>query len=101
MLQLQRNVPPPGKRRLRPGDGRKKYPFEKMTKVGDFFFVPHKKRESIRTYFSTAGAAYGIKLRSEQIFAKRIHYEGGRVAWAPCDEHERGAVSGVGVWRIE
>lgn len=96
MLQLQRKVPIPGKRRLRPDDGRKKYPFEKMTKVGDFFFVPGKRRESIRTYFSTAGATYGIKLRSEQIFARQIEGE-----WTPCDESAPGAVSGVGVWRTE
>lgn len=97
MLQLQRNVPPPAKRRLRPDDGRKKYPFEKMTKVGDFFFVPNRKRESIRTYFSTAGAVHGIKLRSEQIFARQDS-DG---IWHPCQCDTPGATSGVGVWRVD
>ena len=97
MLQLQRNVPTPRRARsVKPGDGRKKYPFERMTKVGDFFFVPNKQRDSIRTYFATAGKEHGIKLRSEQIWAYRA--EDG---WRPCMENTPGAVSGVGVWRVE
>ena len=96
MLQLQRNVPPPTKRRIRENDARKKYPFEKMTQVGDFFFVPGKNRDSIRTYFSTAGSAHGIKLRSEQIFARETE-----TGWEQCPQDTPGATSGVGVWRVE
>lgn len=96
MLQLQRNAPPPPKRRLRPDDGRKRYPVEKMTKVGDFFFVPHKQHSSIRSYFSTLGKQHGIKLRSEQIFARQTD-----TGWEPCSEDTPKAVSGVGVWRVE
>lgn len=96
MLHLQRDVPLPGKRRLAEDDGRKKYPFEKMTKVGDFFFVPERKHASIRTYFSTAGKEHGIKLKSEQIHA-RLTDE----VWEQCPEDAPGAVSGVGVWRVE
>ena len=96
MLQLQRNVPPPTKRKVRANDARKKYPFEKMTQVGDFFFVPNKQRESIRTYFSTAGNQYGIKLRSEQIYARKEDD-----VWTICTVDAPGAVSGVGVWRVE
>lgn len=97
MLQLQHNVSPPKRRRLRPGDGRKKYPFEKMTNVGDFFFVAGKERNSIRTYFATAGKQHGIKLRSDLIHARR-NKDG---QWEPCDEKDPGATIGVGVWRVE
>jgi hypothetical protein len=95
MLQLQRNVPPPRGRRIREGDARKKYPFERM-QVDDFFFIPGRKHSSIRTYFITAGAKYGIKLRSDQIYAREV---GG--LWKPCEKDDPGAKSGVGVWRIE
>jgi hypothetical protein len=50
MLQLQSNVPLPDGTRAR--GPRKKYPVERM-QVGDFFFVPNKRRSSIRSYFST------------------------------------------------
>lgn len=96
MLQLQRNAPPPSIRRLRPGDARKKYPVEKMTKVGDFFFVPGKQHGSIRTYFSTLGKQHGVKLRSEQIFARETE-----TGWEQCPADTPQAVSGVGVWRVE
>lgn len=96
MLHLQRNAAPPPPRRLRPDDARKKYPFEKMTKVGDFFFVPGKTRNSIRTYFATAGKAHGIKLRSELIHARQERGE-----WVQCAEDAPGATVGVGVWRVE
>jgi hypothetical protein len=96
MLQLQRNAPPPPRRRLKPGDARKKYPVEKMTKVGDFFFVPNKQRDSIRTYFSVLGRQHGVKLRSEQIHARKTD-----TGWEPCPEDTPQAVSGVGVWRVE
>jgi hypothetical protein len=69
MLQLQSNVPPPRRRPVI--DRRKKYPFESM-QVGHFFFVPGKTRNSIRTYFSTAGKQHGIQLTSKLIHARQI-----------------------------
>lgn len=96
MLNLQRNVPLPSGRRIREDDGRKKYPFERM-QVGDFFFAAGKQHRSIRTYFSTAGKQHGIKLRSEQIFARK-NADG---QWEQCPEDTPGAVNGVGVWRTE
>lgn len=95
MLQLQRNVPPPATRTLAPDDGRKKYPFERM-QVGDFFFVPGKTRNTIRTYFSTAGAKHVMKLTSKLIHARLIDE-----VWSPCEETDEGATLGVGVWRVE
>jgi hypothetical protein len=96
MLHLQRNVPPRKGRRIREDDGRRKYPFERM-QVDDFFFVPNRQHSSIRSYFSTAGAKHGIKLRSEQIYARQDEND----LWKPCEADTPGAVSGVGVWRVE
>lgn len=92
MLQLQSNVPPPRRRPVI--DRRKKYPFESM-QVGHFFFVPGKTRNSIRTYFSTAGKQHGIQLTSKLIHARQINGE-----WVECEENDEGATVGVGVWRI-
>lgn len=95
MLQLQRNVPKPGAQPVR--DGRRKYPFDSM-QVGDFVFVPNKSRNSIRTYFITAGKQHGIKLSSELIYARQDEETG---TWKPCEADTPGAVQGVGVWRDE
>lgn len=94
MLQLQRNVPPPVQTRR--VDKRKKYPIESM-QVGDFFFVPGKAKNTIRTYFATVGKQYGIKLKSDLIHSRRDEHN----SWKPCDEDAPGATVGVGVWRIE
>jgi hypothetical protein len=94
MLQLQSNVPLPDGSKAR--GPRKKYPVERMA-IGDFFFVPNKRYGSIRTYFSTLGTQHGIKLKSEQIHAKRN--EDG--AWVQVPADTTGAVMGVGVWRTE
>lgn len=93
MLQLQSNVPLPDGSKAR--GPRRKYPVGRM-QVGDFFFVPNKRHSSIRSYFSTLGVQNNIKLKSEQIHARRDNG-----IWAQCDEGVPGAVSGVGVWRIE
>lgn len=93
MLQLQRNVPPPIPRRS-PTDGRKKYPFETM-QIDDFFFVEGKSKNSIRTYFTTAGTKHGITLKSQLIHARKDELG----LWRPCEEDTPGATIGVGVWR--
>lgn len=93
MLQLQSNVPVPVRQPVT--DRRKKYPVERMS-VGDFFFVPHKKYSSIRTYFTALGKQYNIKLQARQIHARERS-----TGWEQCPEDTPGAVSGVGVWRLE
>lgn len=92
MIHLQSNVPPPRRRPV--VDKRRKYPFENM-QVGHFFFVPGKTRNSIRSYFSTAGKQHGMKLTSKLIHARRVDGE-----WAECKETDAGATVGVGVWRL-
>ncbi len=94
MLRLQRNVPSPVRGPVR--DKRKKYPFERW-QVGEFLFVPNKKTNSIRSYFSTAGKQHGIKLTSKLTYARRDENE----QWEECPFDTPGAVMGVGVWRIE
>jgi hypothetical protein len=93
MLQLQRNVPPPVKPPVT--DRRKKYPVERMA-VGDFFFVAGKRHSSIRTYFSALSKQHSIRLKAEQIHARQ-----GEAGWEQCPADTPGAVSGVGVWRVE
>ena len=93
MLQLQSNVPPPARKPVT--DRRKKYPVEKM-QVGDFFFIPNRRYSSIRTYFLTLSKQYNVKLKAEQIFARE-----GDAGWERCTEDTPGAVTGVGVWRME
>ena len=94
MLQLQRNVPPPAAPQRQTIDGRRKYPFETM-QVNDFFFVAGKRRNSIRTYFATAGKKHGITLKSQLIHARKD--DDGQ--WKMCDADAPGAKVGVGVWR--
>jgi hypothetical protein len=95
MLQLQSNVPPPRRRPV--VDRRKKYPFESM-QVGHFFFVPGKTRNSIRTYFSTAGKQHGIQLTSKLIHARkgvdrRVGRNARRPTPAPRSASECGAIA--------
>jgi hypothetical protein len=93
MLQLQSNVPPPRRRPV--VDRRKKYPFESM-QVGHFFFVEGKTKNSIRTYFSTAGKQHGIQLTSKLIHARK----NAAGEWEECKDSDKGATLGVGVWRV-
>jgi hypothetical protein len=92
MLELQRNMSPPLRRR----GPKQKYPFDMMTRVGDFFFVEGKTRNSIRTYFYGEGRKRGMRLRSELIHARQVDGK-----WVECQATDEGAVSGVGVWRME
>ncbi len=93
MLQLQSNVPPPRRRPI--VDRRRKYPFDGM-QVGQFFFVEGKTRNTIRSYFSSAGRARGMKLTSRLIHARQV--DG---VWEECQPGDKGAAIGVGVWRVE
>lgn len=93
MLQLQSNVPMPAKKPVT--DRRKKYPVEKM-QVGDFFFIPGKQYSSIRTYFSALSKQHNVKLKAEQIHARQDDH-----GWEQCPADTPGAMSGVGVWRVE
>jgi hypothetical protein len=81
-------------KRLRMQQPNTKYPFRSM-KVGDYFFVPGRSRNTLAPYASTMGKELGYKLRTQMCYM-RESLEG----WKPCDKAEPGAVLGIGVWRM-
>ena len=95
MYEVQKKIPVP-KMLVRGRRGpTRKYPFETMKK-GDMFFVPGKKRNTIATHVSTVGKELGVKFTSRLCYMYET-MEG----WKPCESTFKGAVMGVGVWRIE
>lgn len=94
MFELQRGVPiPPVKRSVTPV--RRKYPFEDM-QVGDFFFVDGKTKNTLGTHVSTVGKELGRKFSTRLTFARK-----NKSGWEICEPGDKGAVQGVGVWRVE
>lgn len=94
MLQIQRNVPlARAIRKVSPAS--RKYPFADM-KVGDMFFVPDKTRNTLTTHASTVGKALGRK------FVTRLTYMvETKTGWVQAAAGDKGAVLGVGVWRMK
>lgn len=94
MFRLQSNVPIP--KTIRPSArGRRKYPLEQM-KIGDMFFVPEKTVPQLSGYLLPEAKKLGIKLTSRLTYAKLD-----KGTWSLCDEDDKGASLGVGVWRVE
>lgn len=96
MLKLQSNVPLPRTIRPKARGRRRKYPFESM-QVGSFFFVPGIKREQIYGHVWQVGKDLGMK------FSTRLCYMVKDAAgnWQLCEQNDKGATLGVGVWRTE
>lgn len=90
MHSVQKNVPMP---RFKGTVARRKYPFEQL-EVGDMFFVPAKRTNTLATQASTAGKALERKFTT-RLMHMRETLEG----WEPCDPDHPSAVVGVGVWR--
>jgi hypothetical protein len=78
---------------VRPGRKATKYPFADMG-VGDFFFIPHRNRNTMHAYVYARGRAL------EKRFVSRLCYmrETTR-GWRPCLHNLPDAVLGIGVWR--
>ncbi len=93
MIETQANVQQPPKR-LR-GRRTKKYPYETM-EIGEMFFVPLGKVNSITSYSATQGGRMRRKFSTRQCWM-RESMEG----WVASSEGIAGAVPGVGVWRVE
>lgn len=93
MLPIRRNVPMPKIEGRVPPPPRRKYPFDQM-EIGDMFFVPNKKKNTISTHISTEGNSRGMKLAT-----RLCHMRQTEAGWEPANEGEPGAVQGVGVWR--
>jgi len=94
MHKPQSGVPLP--ETSRPGSGRRKYPFETM-EVGEMFFAPNKKRNTLAAHTSARGKQLGRKFAVRELFMAKDS-DG---VWQPCEEDDEGATLGVGVWRTE
>jgi hypothetical protein len=92
MFEIQKNVPVPKTRRLNAPP--RKYPFREM-EVGDMFFVPNKTKNTLMTLASTEGRNLGRKFSTKLCFM--FNHAG---HWEPCEPGTRGAIQGVGVWRV-
>lgn len=92
MYEVQRNAPIP---KVTKPEGRRKYPFEAMA-VGDMFFVPGKTKNTLTAITSTAGH----KLKRK--FTTRLCYMAEtRDGWKQVPSSAKGAILGIGVWRIK
>jgi hypothetical protein len=94
MFELQDNIPlPPPVRRPRAAR-RRKYPFEDM-EVGQHFFVEGKLKNTLGTHVTTVGKQLGRKFSTRLCHMCKVKGE-----WELCEPDDKGAVQGVGVWRV-
>jgi hypothetical protein len=94
MFTITKQIPIPVARR---DDAvRRKYPFEAM-EVGDMFFVPHKTKNTLYTHASNVGKTTGKKFATRM--TQMLPTEAG--GWAQAKPNTKGAVRGVGVWRMK
>lgn len=94
MFELQDNIPlPPPVRRPRI-TRRRKYPFEDM-EIGQHFFVEGKTKNTLGTHVTTVGKQLGKKFSTRLCHMKKI-----KGSWRLCEPTDKGAVQGVGVWRV-
>lgn len=101
LFKVQDGVPMPGVDRTSKA-GRRKYPVEGM-KVGQMFFVPGKKTRSVSAYISRITKDLPGKYSARYCWMKK-HPEGAAdidATWALCTPDVKGAIEGVGVWRVE
>jgi hypothetical protein len=94
MLKLQSNVPLPRTIRPRARGRRRKYPFESM-QVGSFFFVPGIEPQQIYGHVYQVGKELNMKFSYRACYMREVSEE-----WQSCDQNDKGATLGVGVWRI-
>lgn len=94
MLKVQKKVPLP--KAIRPAvPARRKYPFVDM-QVGDMFFIPGREKNNLTTHASTVGKQLGRK------FVTRLcHMRETKEGWEPCAPEDKGAKTGIGVWRTK
>lgn len=93
MYEVKKNIPQPKVVRAT-AKSRRKYPFEEMD-VGDMFFVPNKVKNMLATHVSTVGKKLGRKFTTRLVTMVR-----GEDGWELCEVGLRGAVMGIGVWRV-
>lgn len=96
MYDIQNGVPVPSPMRSnRTAPRRRRYPFEQM-EVGDFFFVPNRKRNTLGNYVSEVGRELDRKYATRLTYMREVQSQ-----WELCEPDDEGAVLGIGVWRTE
>lgn len=91
---IMKNVPVPAPKR-KPPPVRRKWPLLDMD-VDDMFFVPGRTKNNLATYCSTAGTKLGRKFITRLCWMKGSDEKG----WTIAEPNEKGAVQGIGVWRV-
>ena len=100
MFTVKKNVPIPKAIRAAPPT-RRKYPFDEMT-PGSMFFVPGKTKNTLSKHASTMGKKMNTTLKTKIKFVTRLCFMKETLdGWVPCDEKEKGATQGVGVWCVK
>lgn len=94
MYEIQKGVPIPRLNQARPPVFRK-YKFDQMD-VGDFFFVPGHKKNTMGTHAAAIGKKLSMKFITRAINMRRT-----KDGWVMCEANDVGATAGVGVWRVE
>jgi hypothetical protein len=95
MFKVQKNVAMPATVR-NPATVKRVYPYHTMD-VGDFFFVPNKKKNTLSSHASAAGRKLGRKFNTRLTHA----YLDKKENWHICEASREGAVLGIGAWRSE
>ncbi len=72
---------------------RRKYPFESM-EVGEMFFVPYRKQNTLAAHCSAVSKALNRRFQTRLIYMVDVNG-----TWMPTKKDTEGAVVGVGVWR--
>jgi hypothetical protein len=96
MYKIQDGVPKP-KPVTSGSSRRRKYPLDQL-EVGQFFLVPHRKKNNLTTHVSTTGRKLGRVFSTRLVWMREDKEQGD---WVICEEGDENAVTGIGVWRDE
>ena len=80
---------------IRPTAEERKYPLATMA-VDDMFFVEGVMPASLAAHVSHRSTVLGRKFRTQQVYMRRDR----RGVWKLCRPDDKGAMLGVGVWRV-
>lgn len=93
MYEIKKGIPIPGNPTGH--SGRRIYPFQELD-VGDMFFIPNRQKNNFAPHTWKYGKRHNVSFTTRLCYMKET-LEG----WAPCEETEKGAVRGIGVWRVK
>jgi len=94
MFEVKKDIPIPENVGAK-GSSRSRYPFQSMD-VGDMFFIPNQTKNTFSAQTWKYGRRHGVK------FATRmLHMKESLDGWETCEPTTKGAVQGIGVWRVK